>query len=165
MEIASQELRRTAVSLQQIEHLGVEDSSADDLRWTEAETLLIDIGGADPSGVFTTDVAPVCPGNRKTDQITTIEDRSERRDIREMGTQQVGVVENVDVTRLEPLHTDVVDHNLDGLFEIAQEDRKTRRLTQQPPHGVEEADATIFHLVDDRAMSGTDEGGVHLLGD
>ena len=92
------------------------------------------------------------------------EDGGDHGDVGEVGAAVVGVVERVDVARLDAALVAVDDH-LYRLAHRAQVDRDVRRVRDQAAVGVEDRAGEVEPLLDVDRVRGRPQPLAHLLGD
>ena len=101
---------------------------------------------------------------RIADQAAFEEDWGEERDIVEMASDLIGVVDQVHVSLGHRLLAVLRDRDLDGVLQRAEEDGKTRRLPEKTAVFVEQGNAVVLDLVDDRRVRAAREVDAHLVG-
>ena len=80
-----------------------------------------------------------------------------------MAAREVGIVEQVHIARTHLAFAVARDRDADRVFERAEKDGKSGGLAKQLEALVEDGDAVILHLVDDRCVRAARETGTHLI--
>ena len=110
------------------------------------------------------DIQPMRHAAGKGDQPPLVKDRFRQRDVVKMAAGRVGIVSDVDVTRLDTVHAEMADLRLDGLRHSTDEHRQAKADRDRLARWREQPDGEVQRLVDDHVVGGAHEIGLHLFG-
>ena len=165
-EVAPELARMADVQDDHLEHVGAQAAFLVELERRDADALLPDLGGARVVGAVrrAADVALVRTVDRPEGEALAIEHRHEGGEVGQMIAAVVGVVEQVDVARPDPVAEGVV-HRFCRPRQGADVDRHVLGLSDQPALGVGECGREVPARVDDLGVGGAEHRLAHLLGD
>ena len=131
-----------------------------------ADALLVDLGSAGVVGPVrgAADVALVRAVDRPEHQPVAVEDRHERRQVRQMVAAAVGIVQQVDVARPDAALEELV-HRLGRERQRADMDRHMLGLGDQPSVRIAQRGREVAARVEDLRVGRAQHGLAHLLDD
>ncbi len=169
LDVAAPFAGHADVGEDEFQEVFVEDAFAKQLDRRDAQSLLVDLGGAggEAAGDHAADVRPVAAVGEEDEQLAVVEEGLHHADVHQVGSAGVGIVDEEEVALVDVVAVDGAQDGLGGELHYADEEGQAPASLGDDLTGVGFVDAVgeVVGLGDDRRKGGALHGQVHLFGD